>query len=63
MTIKVSGEIIDRELTNGGELQPGEGVVLGVYISHEDECSFEEETYSKADFERDLRKASRKVKK
>lgn len=43
--------------------QTNEGTLIGVMATYEEESEGEEQEFTKADFERDLLKVSRKVKK
>jgi len=65
MTIKVSEEILDRTWMNGDQVKIGEGISVGIMMSAAEMEEIEEKapTFTKDDFERDLRKVSRKVKK
>jgi len=60
MTVTIVMETDDESWADAG--QTDEGTLIGIMASYEEE-SEEEEEFTKADFERDLKKVSPKVKK
>lgn len=62
MTIKMSEEAVDNAWMNGDQIKIGEGISIGIMMSGE-EMEEKAPTFTKTDFEHDLRKVSRKVKK
>lgn len=65
MPISITEEIDDKSLADADQTdadQADEGVRIGMMASYEEGSEEEEAEFTKADFERDLRKVSRKIK-
>ncbi|MFC1968509.1 hypothetical protein ACFLVX_03880 [Chloroflexota bacterium] len=61
MTVTITAETENKPWADADETDGG--ILIGMMASYEEESEGEESEYTKVDFERDLQKASRKIKK